>query len=268
MAEMAKTDTEKAFAYMIEFLRDCNPNWAKLVEQDHTTPRQRAELVNESINDRIYVNIVPFTEGIDEAWVLKMTEKYDVKTSPVTFKKKFSDGKLHTVTTKRPILIGGQYMFHLHKDPHQSSSGLGYVNQYHSPMRPNELAKSQYPFSQTTIRLGEDEIRNIIMTSGPEVAAHIMGAYANSPDAVENLANHLLTDKEPSKLEEIDMSLEEIIKNNNINGVTRHIFATIGINITPTEQEVDEILKDAEAAATAEEVEDLNSEALKETGNR
>lgn len=258
---LAKTDKAAAFNHLIEYLTDCNCNYGKLVAAKHPTPTLQNAFVDEVIRDGIYVQLTPFTEGIDEIWAQKMTEKYQVKSSPVTYYKKFPDGKLHKITTKRPVLIGPQYTYRLYKEPHERSAGLGYVNQYRSPMKSNDLAKAQYPISQTAIRLGEDEIRNIVMTSGAEVAAHIAGVYANSPDAVENLATHLLTDEHPSQLKSVDLSLPEIINSNIIVGVAKHIFATVGINISPSEEEVRSLLGDEAAIATAtDEVDEIEEE--------
>ena len=260
--KMAQTNKQQAFRYLIHYLKRCNVNWGTLVENQHPTEALQNSFVDEVIHNGIYVQMLPFTEGIDEQWVLDMQKEFGVEITPVTWQRKRADGSIQTIVTKKPILIGPCYMYQLYKEPHQRSSGLGYVNQYKSPMKPNNAARDQYPIAQTTIRIGEDEVRNLIMTSGADVAAHILGTYANSPDAVDNLGMHLLHDPQPSKLKQIDLSLEQIIDTNTIIGVTRHVFATLGIDITTNEAKIEEIFRDEEAAATDEDVKEVYEKEL------
>ena len=249
----------EAYSLMLDFLNDCNPHWAEKVNNDHPQIQDKIELVKESIADKIYINIPPFTKGIDQNWVIKMRDKYNVVKTPVEFNLTMPDGTKQHIRTKKPVMIGSEYIIKLYKQPHQRVSGIGYVNQYRSPIRPSALAKAQYPFSLTPIRLGEDEIRNIVMTSGAEVAAHILGVYANSQDAVYNLGRHLLFDKEPSKLAKVDLAIKDIIKSNSIIEVTRHIFSSFGVNIAPQQEDIQEILNDKDAASATEEADDLES---------
>ena len=233
---------EQAYNLVIEWVSDVHPNWGQLVDQ--TNQGDKRAFVEEVIRDGIYLQITPFLKGIDQNLVLKLAEKYNIDKSRVTYGVTDENGDVKIVTSKKPIMIGSEYIYLLYKMPHIRCPGVGYVNQYHTPIRAGALAKAQYPFSQTPIRLGEDEIRNIIATAGPDVAAHLLGTYANSFQAVECLANHLLFDKNPSKLKKIEMPLSDIINTNSIVGVTKHIFACAGINITPSPEEIKELLAD------------------------
>lgn len=243
-----------AFATVIDYLKDCNPSWGELAERKHPTNKDKCELVQDVLDQGIYIQVTPFTKGIDQHWVIKMAKKWGIDKTPVTYKAPFKDGTWHTITTKEPVMIGTEYFFLLYKMPHLRCCSLGYANQYRSPVRANALAKLQYPISQTSIRFGEDEIRNILMTSGAETAAYILGTYANSHDATMNLGRHLLFDEHPTALEDIDLSLTDIIKSNSIISLTRHLFSCVGVNIAPTEEEVRAIISDREAVDATEEV--------------
>lgn len=250
----------QAFAYAIEFLKDINPNYGALVESKHPTLQAQIGLIQEIIADGFYLQVSPFQKGIDQKFILKLKEKYGVTKSRVTFTVRDNNGVARQVTSKKPVMIGYEYFYLLYKMPHMRSSGIGYVNQFHSPVRASALAKLQYPFSQTPIRLGEDEIRNIVMTSGVEAAVHILGAYANSPTAVENMAHHLYFDQQPAQLKQIDLTLPEIIRSNSIVGVTKHMFACAGINIAPKPEEVARIMASASVVTDDEDQTDEKEE--------
>lgn len=233
---------EKAYDYAIEFVSDVHKNWGDLVNEDNQTNKKA--FVEEVIKDGFYLQVSPFQKGIDQDFVLKLAEKYHINKSRITYTVTDADGTKKRVTTKKPIMVGSEYIYLLYKMPHIRCPGIGYVNQYHTPIRSGALAKAQYPFSQTPIRLGEDEIRNIVATSGVKAAAHLLGVYANSFPGVEQLANHLLFDKEPSKLKQVELSLTDTINTNSIVGVTKHIFSCLGIDITPKPTDVAGVLAD------------------------
>ena len=235
----------EAFAYIVEFLSDVNPKWGELIKNVHNTPYLQEEFVAEVRAKGMFVQVSPFQKGIDQKFVCMLKEKYNIQKSPVTFSVTNADGTKQQVTTKKPVMIGSEYFYLLYKMPHMRSSGVAYVNQYHSPVRPSSLAKLQYPFSQTPIRLGEDEIRNVVMTSGEDAAARVLGLYANSSPAVNQMTYHLLFDKVPSQLDQIEMSTDDIIASNSIIGVTKHLFSCFGVDISPKLQQIEGVFDES-----------------------
>ena len=175
---------------------------------------------------------MPFTDGVDEKLIMKLKEKYNIDKTVVSFGLPDKDGNVRWVTTKRPVCIAPNYWFCLYIIPHVRSCGLGYVSQYYSPVRSSALAKLQSPISQTPIRIGEDEIRNITMVSGSENAARILGMYGNSKPAINMLSEHMLFSPSPSNLNEIAMPTSEMISTNSIVGVLKHVFAVTGVKMT------------------------------------
>lgn len=240
-AKMAVTPQlwKECYDYVLEFLRDINPNYADLVDSLHSSPVSQQDLVNEICKDGIYIQLMGFTEGIGPEKVKFLQEKYDIKKGPVTFGVKQKDGTWKMVTTKKPVLIGDEYFFLLYKMPHQRCSGLSYINQYRTPIRPSATTKLQYPFAQTPIKLGEDEMRNLQMIGGPELPARVIGLYANSAPAVNMLAEHLLFAQDPAKLNHINMTTEQIVNTNSIVGVAQHIFSCFGVNISTNTAKLD-----------------------------
>lgn len=249
---------QNAFNTIVDYCADCNPKWGELVRNTHPTLASQKSLVDDSLKIGIQIQITPYQKGIEQNWVKYMTDKWNITKSRVTYK--FTDrfGNQRTVTTKQPIMVAPEYWFLLYKMPHISCPGIGYVNQYYSPIHANALAKMQYPISQTPIRLGEDEIRNIVQFAGPEVAARTLGMYANSFDAVSQLAEHLIFDKHPSKLDHIEMSTADIIRSNSIIGVTKHMFSCVGVDINPTPEVVAQLAKEEVVSVDENEGEDTD----------
>lgn len=234
--KFSDADVQDAFNLATALMFDVNPNYAELVNNMHNTLDKRRELVMDIIREGMFIQVSPFQNNIDEKFILTLEDKWKIKKTKVTWIHTRSDGTEVKVTSRKPILIGEEYWHLLHKMPHMRCSSIGYVNQYRTPIKPNSLAKSQFPYSQTPIRLGEDEIRNIVMVAGPETAAKLLGEYANNFEAVSQLANHLLNDKHPGKLKSIEMNTDEIIQGNAIVNVTKHMFSTFGVELTSDDQ--------------------------------
>ena len=235
MMSTGKT-VDDAFAYLLDYIATINPKYAEKVMETHQTVAKRKELIREVIDDGIYINVLPFQKDIDENLIIKMREKFQIYKSRVSFNHERSDGVKKRVTTKDPIMIGYEYFYLLYKIPHMRSPCIGYINQYGTPVKPSTLSKSQYPFAQTPIRIGEDEVRNLTMAAGSEVVARILGEYANNREAVNQLARHLLNDKKPGELKLIEMPIEDIIKGNTIIGVAQHMCSAFGVDLTPEEE--------------------------------
>lgn len=232
----------EAFNYLIGYLKFVNPKWGELVERTHPTEGLKKELVQECFTKGIYKQVSPFQKGTDQHFTLELHKRYPHPKTPVVFSVYDSNGIKHTIRTRKPVSIGDEYVYLLYKTPHLSSAGVAYVNQFHTPIRPSTYGRLQYPFSQTPIRLGEDEGRNITMVAGAPTMARIIGMYANSSQAVDCLEQHLISDPQPSKLEEIEMSTKEIVASNSIIGVAKHIFSCLGINIAPEQTQHEDLL--------------------------
>jgi DNA-directed RNA polymerase beta subunit len=224
---------QQAFDMMIAWARDVNPNYANLLAEKFSAPNARNDLVNDTIRNGFFMNIVPFQDGIDQRLVLALSDKYGIKASPVSYVIMDEHGNKKRVTTKSPVLIGAMFTLLLNKIPHQRVCGIGYINNFRTAVKSGDKFNSIAPYPITAIRVGEDEIRNIIATSGGEVAATILGMYGNNKEALDRLASMLLNDPNPSRIKNINMPLYEIIQGNNMINVTKHMFSCFGIDITP-----------------------------------
>lgn len=223
---------KQAYTWMLEYLSDCNPNWATLVDSVHATDEDKKALVEETLKTGMIIQMSPFQKGFNQNNILPMRDKYGIYKTPVTYGVKLEDDSFKKVTSIKPVLIGDEYWFCLCKIPHMRSSGIGYVNQYHSPSRPSSFAKLQYPFAQTAIRVGEDEIRNITLVTGSDNASRVLGMYGNSPEVTSKLGEYLISTKSPSTLKKLDVATEEIRDSNVLLGVVKHCFSCVGIDVS------------------------------------
>lgn len=231
-----KHNYDEAWNLYIQYLTDCNPKFAEEMVRIHATPEKRKEMVDEVLREGLYIQISPYQEGLNTTKALELYNKYGIYKSRVTFSFEDERGVLRTVTTKKPIAIGYEFIHLSCKMPHLRACNIGYVNQFKTPTRASDLAVAQSPYPQTAIRLGEDEIRNLMMAGGGKLAAKITGTYGNSSEAVNNLANHLLRDEHPGKLKEIDMNVAQINESNNIIKIAKHLFSCVGVDMSPADQ--------------------------------
>lgn len=230
----------EAYNLITSYCTDINPNYGKKIKDMTDTELKRKEFINDCVNDGVYLNVVPFMKDIDQNKIIELVNKYHIYKSPVRFGVYTDETKqnIKWITTKKPVMIGYEYWMMLYKMPHAHGSGISHVNQYRTPVKGSKFAMEQYPVNQTPFRLGEDEVRNLIMVAGANTAAKILCEYANSPEAVNDLAGHLLNDEHPGALKSVDdLTLDQMVKGNGIVGVTKHIFSTFGVDISPEDEE-------------------------------
>jgi hypothetical protein len=226
-------DYEQAWKMMIEWANDINPNYANLLENTHNTPMLHRDLVNDTIKQGFFMQISPFQDNIDQDLILRLSDKYNIHASPVSYVVTDCDGNKRQVVTKEPVLIGEMYTFLLYKIPHLRACGIGYINNFRTPVKSKDKINTLSPYPIAAIRFGEDEMRNLVATAGGATTARIIGTYANNKEAVDKLAWMLLTSPNPARIQDIGMSIREIVKGNNIVNVTKHMFSCFGIDIAP-----------------------------------
>jgi hypothetical protein len=222
---------EHPFNYIVEYFNDINPNYAKLTRQIYATKTDRDKFVNSCITDGIYLNIPPGLNTINTKLVRYIRDKYDIKISPVTFNVLRKDGTKKIVRTKKDVCIGSKYIYLLYKMPEPSASGMGYINQYKTPIRPSSEARKSHPISQTAIRQGEDEFRILIEgLLDKSEAMRLACVQANSPQGVDLLMETMLTAPKPSRINRVKMTTAELIETNTIIGIVHHMISTLGID--------------------------------------
>lgn len=220
-----------AWRYLTEFYqRACNQMYQIIMKtcKDRET---EDKFLESAIKEGLYFLNIPYTD-IPTETVLKISELYPAPLGRATFTVTSTHGEKKKVTTVDPVNIGSKYIYLLCKIPLVTAPAVGHINQHKIPIVPSPFQRIKYPISQTVIRLGEDEVRNITMVAGGKCAARILGLYANSDKALDILVEKLLTDPNPSKIKRIDMTTDDIIASNNVVNITQHMFSTFGVDIT------------------------------------
>ena len=229
---------KQIFEYIIDFFNDFRPAYAKFMREIHTSDKDKFEFICACMKEGLYLINAYRTPNTPED-VLKVTKKYGIVKTPVTYKVMNKDtGEWHTVRTRKPMLIGSKYLMHLGKLPSGSISAvaLGHVNQHEIPIKPkSKHIKSQNVIGLTPQKFGEDETCIMNMSIGPRAIARLYGSYATSPECVKQLAELLLKEPCPSALVCMPTSTQEIIhKGANISLLT-HMLGVIGYDVSGKE---------------------------------
>ena len=224
----------QAFEYILDYITDVQPNFAKLIRDELTTQQLKDDFVEAVKGDGIYMIIPPFCNSLSSDLYLKLSKKYNVDRGPITYYRRNPDGTREKIVTKCPGLIGAKYLLLLGKRPADTitASEFGYVNQFMSPMKPNRRwAKAQCLHGQTPQKYGEDEVANITAITGPMCSERIIGLYSNSSVAMDALAEKLLTAEHPSALGNIGMSTKDIVDTSSNIGLMKHMLCEIGYEL-------------------------------------
>lgn len=237
-------DKLAAYDYMVEFFNDVNPEYVKLVEKVMDTPEKKRRFVDENLRAGYLVVVCPpYLDGITTDWVLRMVDKYGIKQTPVEFDKLDSEGRVvRRIRTKRNMFIGKKYIFTLCKVPHCKCGGMGYVTDIGVPITVKDATiKAQTQVSPTAIRCGEDESRMIANMLGAELASRMLGLYANSPDATQELTTRLLSMAKPTQLDFIPWTNKKIINSSRTISALQAMMAVTGIDLENCTAQKDEI---------------------------
>ena len=232
--------TEEAYEYIIGFINEVRPVYAKFLREETSTSDEKEEFVEAVKQDGIYFIIPSFCESITPDMYIRIAEKYGIDRGPLTYYTYDKDGNRKKIVTKYEGIVGGRYIYLLGKRPLDQLNVIefGYINQFMTPMKPNsKIAKAQCIHGQTPMRYGEDEIANLTSLIGTEATARITGLYSNSPVALEELNRRLLTDPYPSAINHIDMSTKDIVETSSNIALFKHQFAETGFILKEVEVE-------------------------------
>jgi DNA-directed RNA polymerase beta subunit len=227
-------NNKQAYEYILELLTDIRPEYGRQIREYCSNEAKREDLMNDIMNDGLYLIIPPFCNNITEENVLMLASKYGYVESPVTYSYKTSDGSLTTETTISPACIGSKYVYLLSKIPSMQASALSvsYINQFGIPTKAKSKSiKMQHLYGSTPLRFGEDEISMLIMGMTPESVARFLGIRANCIQATETMIEKLLTTRSPSAIKNIGVSTDYMVKNSIPAKLLSHYFGIIGYDI-------------------------------------
>ena len=237
----------EGYNYILEFIRDVNPDYADVVEKVVAgRDNKKKEFVKEAIAKEQIIIVVPsFLETLSPEWCLFMEKKYGIDATPVEYDITDANGNfVRRVRTLKPIYIGKKYLLILCKIPYARACAVSYVNQYKIPIRTKERkVKEGYPVGLTPIRLGEDEVRNLVMMIGEDMTSRILAIYANNPEATDKLVETLLTAEDPTNIPTIFADSSALEAGNQTIKVFNHLMHTVGVDAVNTKASQEEIDK-------------------------
>lgn len=221
-------DQYGAWTYFYQYIKMVNGNMCDVLDQVCYNDEMKRACLEDVVENGIYLIMPPYMGHVDGEFILNLDKKFPAPISPVTFQMEDAFGVLRNVRTKDPISIGSIYIYLLCKIPHLKSSGVAYTNQFKTPIQTSKEQKSRYPISQTPLRMGEDEVRNLSMAIGIGPVLRLIGLYANSTDGVQTMCKALLTSDNPSAIDRVNLSTDYLVETNNIASMVQHMFATMG----------------------------------------
>ena len=235
--QMAETDINAAYNHILEFITDVNPKYAQIVTTEISKIKNGVEKYLDEIfsMEGIVITCPPSLDTLKPGLFLYLRDKYKAYPTPVKFNLRDNKGNLlRSVTTKKPIMIGVNYMMLLCKTPKTRSAGVSHINQLGIPVKPHNQAKQNFPINILPLRFGEDEQRQMIMAAGADVTARIFSLYSSSMLGVERTFDTLLTADVPSAVDMIPISNEELTASNSMIAVARHMLSNVGIDLQNT----------------------------------
>ncbi len=233
-------NSEQQFAGIVELLNDINPEYAKLISEEHPTELLRARFAEHCKNDTINVCIPPGMNNLTKDMVRLLRNKYQTPISPIEFIIDTSTGK-KKIRTKTSVPIGSKYIYLLSKYPKPMAPGYGYVNTCHMPVSCRD--KNEVPISTTPIRFGESESRIFATTVDISTVLRLKNLFSGARSGPRLMINALMAESHPSQLKRVDVSSEALYDDNPSIRIAHHLFCTAGIELQESLISTDEAAK-------------------------
>ena len=225
---------EKMYDYIMHFIGLIRPIYEKFLREE--TANNPDEFIDTVLNEGIYYIIIPFCNNITPEMVLRVSQEYDVHQAPIYYNEIDEHGNKYQVAVKDKTIIGSKYVMLLGKLPIDTLSAIefGYTSQFNLPIKPtsNDI-KQQNRFNCTPNRWGEDETAITTASAGARTVVRTLGMYSNCTAAQDLLKKHLLLDPYPTRLQNVEMSDEEVILQAGNVKLFAHMFAAAGYQLSP-----------------------------------
>jgi len=215
--------TEEALKEVLEWCKDVNPMYHKVIEETYTTPVQREAFLNDMLKQfRVWApptldTFAPTEE--DRLNVLRnfsmWSEKYGAYPTHITRLIPQADGTLKKFVSDDKFVIGKKYILHLSKLPTQTAPGFASTNHMGIPIKSSQESKFS-PVSLSPYKFGEDEIRVMSMDSSVKEVGRLMALYANSPTGVKQVIRTILEAEHPTRIARTPISNGELARTNTV----------------------------------------------------
>lgn len=230
---------DELYEYVLKYIELVRPIYAKFIRQN--TEQDKLSFIQTVRTEGIYFIIPPFCKNIVPATIKRIAEELDIQHQRISYATYDAEGNRIVHNIEEPGLIGSKYIYLLGKIPIDSVNCIeyGYVSQFGLPVKPgSKTIKTQSLIGSTPCRYGEDETMILCMSVDPEVVKRMYGIYATSSEAASKMQMALLTAKNPSNIDHIDMSTKEIIESDISIALLKHQLAEAGYEIVQVDERV------------------------------
>lgn len=234
--------SQAAFETLMDWYNDVNPNYAKRIREVCLTDKDKKGIVKDAIETSPKIWIPPFLENLCptdiDFWnalrnIRTWAQKWEVKSTPVTYTTLQADGTGKEFTTTESFAIGSKYIIHLHKIPEITAPGPASVNHIGIPTKPAYSAKN-FPVSTSPYKYGEDEFRVISIDTSIRELNRFQNLMSNSPKGVTAVITALLLSENPTQIKRVNISNGELSKTSAVLRLFHSISATLGVETKNT----------------------------------
>jgi len=223
-----------AYDHVLHYLYDVCPDYGKLVDDFVGASKERKmDWVDDILENGIFITMGMYNMDITVERFEFVADKYKYVTSPVTYSKKI-DGEWKEFTTKDPVAIGPKQVWLLGKIPSKAllAVATAHVNQFTVPVKvASKDIKNQYACAPTCINFGPDELGLIMNALPGEDATRLIMTLAGCPEATAEYVDTLLTSNDPSNVERLKMSTEEMVAKSETVGTFRNTWSIAGYDV-------------------------------------
>lgn len=239
----AEVGPTAAYGIATEWLGDYKPNYKEMVDRRCTTPKSKKDYVQQIIADGFYNWILPFEQTFtptdEDRWnalrnIAKWWDKWEVPSSPVTYKTRQADGSYKEFRTIETVGMGSAYVIHLKHLPRISAPGVSRSNHIGIPYRPTGSA-NVHPISGNPSKIGGDEQRILMMHVDVRYVVRLLNLHGASPVRGTNfVVKTILNSEKPSAIASFNVPNSALLSDNVILNQFHSTTATFGYDTRNT----------------------------------
>lgn len=226
--KMKEMDYQDAFDYFMKFLKIVNKEQHEFIELESIlwNRSQIKEFVEDIIENGIYIHQPPFYGNTTFDDYIKIYKEMPELCKKYTL---YVEGK----KIERPLVVGDQYFILLKHtaDSKFSARSTAQTNMRNIPSKSMNKKNNKDMYSKTPIRVGEQEVGNLLLTKNAKVVQKLLKSYSTSEEDRMNLVANLLTSDNPH---DIDIELTDEKSNNR--KILDSYLSVLGLELANSEE--------------------------------
>ena len=223
---METGNVDKAWDRIELLYRIISPLMFRRVKETITTMARKREHIQSIINEGFYIYLPTHSPSMNNKMLKELKSNFPVCYGPIKYKS--VDGR--EITTKRPILIGTNYMMLLNKIGDGWSAVTGAKLQHHGlPAKLNPSDRNLAPGRRNPVKFpAEAEVRSMVGASDTETAVDITDR-SNNPIVNRSICMNILSSDNPSDIEDSADRVNNPYGGNRALRLTTHLLECKGL---------------------------------------